>query len=102
MPTPWHRGRVVLIGDAAHSLTPQMTSGGGLALEDAVVLSRLIASGRAIPDVLDEFSASRFPRVKQVYDASLQICRWEQMAEYDRSLMAKLMGETHAFLAGPF
>ena len=49
MPTPWHRGRVVLIGDAAHSLTPQMTSGGGLALEDAVVLSRLIASGRRDP-----------------------------------------------------
>ena len=47
MPTPWHRGRVVLIGDAAHSLTPQMTSGGGLALEDAVVLSRLVANGRA-------------------------------------------------------
>jgi 2-polyprenyl-6-methoxyphenol hydroxylase-like FAD-dependent oxidoreductase len=40
MPMPWHRGRVVLIGDAAHSLTPQMTSGGGLALEDSVVLSR--------------------------------------------------------------
>ena len=102
MPTPWHSGRVVLIGDAAHSLTPQMTSGGGLALEDAVVLSRLVASGRPIPDVLDEFSACRFPRVKQVYDASLQICRWEQMADYDRSLMSKLMGETHAFLAGPF
>src|SRR6185312_15023765 len=76
MPTPWHHGRVVLIGDAAHSLTPQMTSGGGLALEDAVVLSRLVASDRAIPEVLDEFSACRFPRVKQVYDASLQICRW--------------------------
>ena len=40
--------------------------------------------------------------MKQVYDASLQICRWEQLAEYDRSLMSKLMGETHAFLAGPF
>jgi 2-polyprenyl-6-methoxyphenol hydroxylase-like FAD-dependent oxidoreductase len=102
MPTPWHRGRVVLIGDAAHALTPQMTSGGGLALEDAVVLSRLISDGRPVADVLDEFSSCRFSRVKQVYDASLQICQWEQMAEYDRSLMAKLMGDTHAFLAGPF
>ncbi len=99
---PWHRGRVVLIGDAAHSLTPQMTSGGGLALEDSVVLSRLIGTGRPIPDVLDEFSAARYPRVKQVYDASLQICQWEQLAEYDRSLMQQLMGQTHAFLAGAF
>ena len=102
MPAPWHRGRVVLIGDAAHSLTPQMTSGGGLALEDSVVLSRLIAAGGAIPDVLDEFSAARHPRVQRVYDASLQICRWEQLADYDRSLMQQLMGQTHGFLAGPF
>jgi 2-polyprenyl-6-methoxyphenol hydroxylase-like FAD-dependent oxidoreductase len=102
MPKPWHRGRVVLIGDAAHSLTPQMTSGGGLALEDSVVLSRLVGTGPSIPDVLDEFSAARYPRVKQVYDASLQICQWEQLAEYDRSLMQQLMGQTHAFLAGAF
>jgi 2-polyprenyl-6-methoxyphenol hydroxylase-like FAD-dependent oxidoreductase len=102
MPKPWHRGRVVLIGDAAHSLTPQMTSGGGLALEDSVVLSRLLGTGRAIPEVLEEFSAARYPRVKQVYDASLQICQWEQLAEYDRSLMQQLMGQTHAFLAGAF
>jgi hypothetical protein len=40
--------------------------------------------------------------VRQVYDASLQICQWEQLAEYDRSLMQQLMGQTHAFLAGAF
>lgn len=102
MPTPWHRGRVVLIGDAAHSLTPQMTSGGSLALEDSVVLSRLVATGRPLSDVLDEFGAVRYPRVAQVYDASLQICRWEQLADYDRSLMQQLMGQTHALMAGPF
>ncbi|WP_375784782.1 FAD-dependent monooxygenase [Bradyrhizobium sp. Pha-3] len=39
MPTPSHCGRVVLLGDAAHSSTPQMTSGGGMAIEDALVLA---------------------------------------------------------------
>jgi 2-polyprenyl-6-methoxyphenol hydroxylase-like FAD-dependent oxidoreductase len=102
MPPPWHRGRVVLIGDAAHSLTPQMTSGGGLALEDSVVLTRLVATGRPITDLLDEFSDARFPRVKRVYDASLQICQWEQQASYDRSMMQRLMADTHQFLGGPF
>lgn len=102
MPSPWHQGRIVLIGDSAHSLTPQMTSGGGLALEDSVVLSRLVATGRPVAEVLEEFSAVRFPRVQRVYDASLQICRWEQLADYDRSMMQQLMGQTHAFLAGPF
>lgn len=102
VPAPWHRGRVLLIGDAAHSLTPQMTSGGGLALEDAAVLTRLVADGGTLPDVLDTFSALRYPRAKRVYDASLQICQWEQLASYDRSLMARLMGETHTFLAEAF
>jgi 2-polyprenyl-6-methoxyphenol hydroxylase-like FAD-dependent oxidoreductase len=102
MPTPWHRGRVVLIGDAAHSLTPQMTSGGGLALEDSAVLARLMATGRPVADVLDEFDAVRFPRVQRVYDASLQICQWEQQTSYDRSMMQRLMAETHQFLGRPF
>ena len=101
-PAPWHHGRVVLIGDAAHTLTPQMTSGGGLAIEDAAVLSRLVGSAEPIADILDAFSDQRYPRVKRVYDASLQISRWEQLASYDRSLMQQLMGETHAFLAGAF
>ena len=44
VPAPWHRGRVVLLGDAAHSPTPQMTSGGGMAIEDAVVLTECLAA----------------------------------------------------------
>lgn len=41
LPT-WGRGRVVLIGDAAHAMPPFMAQGGALALEDAVVLSALL------------------------------------------------------------
>jgi len=35
MPKPWYRGRVVLIGDAAHATTPHLASGAGMAIEDA-------------------------------------------------------------------
>ena len=38
----WGRGRVVLIGDAAHAMPPFMAQGGSLALEDALVLARLL------------------------------------------------------------
>ena len=44
----YHRGSVVLLGDAAHAMTPNLGQGGGQALEDAIVLAAAV--GR-IPDV---------------------------------------------------
>jgi 2-polyprenyl-6-methoxyphenol hydroxylase-like FAD-dependent oxidoreductase len=40
LPAPWHRGRVVLIGDAVHATTPHMASGAGMAVEGRVGLGR--------------------------------------------------------------
>src|SRR5215212_7209678 len=42
LPVPWNRGRVVLIGDAAHTCPPTIAQGGAIALEDAVVLAELL------------------------------------------------------------
>ena len=41
---PWHRGRVVLIGDAAHSHPPTLTQGAAMGLEDASVLAELLTT----------------------------------------------------------
>ncbi|HTI26963.1 MAG TPA: FAD-dependent monooxygenase, partial [Kutzneria sp.] len=49
LPAPWHRGRVVLIGDAAHSCPPTLAQGGAQALEDAAVLTELLLAA----DTLD-------------------------------------------------
>ena len=43
-PPPWWRGRVLLIGDAAHASTAHLGAGGGMAIEDAVVLGELLAT----------------------------------------------------------
>lgn len=40
----WNKGRVVLIGDAVHPTLPYLTSGAGMAVEDAVVLAKKIAT----------------------------------------------------------
>ena len=39
VPAPWYRGRILLIGDAAHATTPQIAYGAGMAIEDSVVLA---------------------------------------------------------------
>jgi FAD-dependent urate hydroxylase len=61
---PWVRGRVVLIGDAAHAMSPNMAQGAGMALEDALVLAEVISGGQP----LREFEARRRPRVSFVQE----------------------------------
>jgi len=50
----WHRGRVCLIGDAAHATSPHAGQGASLAMEDALVLSRCL---RDVPDGEAAFAA---------------------------------------------
>ncbi|MDX3904538.1 MAG: FAD-dependent oxidoreductase [Pigmentiphaga sp.] len=72
-PLPWHRGRVVLIGDAAHASTPFMGQGGAMALEDAVVLAKVLAGPGSLDDALREFGERRAPACKLVQDVSRQV-----------------------------
>ena len=78
MPAPWYRGRVVLIGDAAHTMTPHAVQGGAMAIEDAIVLTEELAAQAALPDALDRFMQRRYARDKAMFDISLQIGKWEQ------------------------
>jgi len=62
----WHRGRTVVIGDAAHAPSPTSGQGASLAIEDALVLAKCL---RDIPDhehALATFVALRRPRVEQI------------------------------------
>ena len=73
VPSPWYRGRVLLIGDAAHTTTPHHAQGAAMAVEDAVVLSELLAQSDDVPVVLDRFMERRWERCKLVVEASLQV-----------------------------
>jgi 2-polyprenyl-6-methoxyphenol hydroxylase-like FAD-dependent oxidoreductase len=75
---PWNRGRVVLIGDAAHTCPPTIAQGGAMALEDAVVLAELLTERDALDqDLWDAFMARRYERAKTVVDASNQLAQWQ-------------------------
>jgi 2-polyprenyl-6-methoxyphenol hydroxylase-like FAD-dependent oxidoreductase len=62
----WRKGRVVLIGDAAHASSPMMGQGGCMAIEDAAVLAELLQSSKGVEDALDAYVLRRRARVDWV------------------------------------
>jgi 2-polyprenyl-6-methoxyphenol hydroxylase-like FAD-dependent oxidoreductase len=80
MPAPWHRGRVVLVGDAAHATTPHIAQGASMAFEDAVVLSELVGEMPNIEQALQAYTTRRWERCRLIVHNSLQIGRWQMQA----------------------
>jgi len=73
---PWYRGRVVLLGDAAHAACPFWAQGAAMAMEDAVLLSGLLGEGRSIDAVLAQWMQRRHPR-----------CMYVQQGSYDTGVL---------------
>jgi 2-polyprenyl-6-methoxyphenol hydroxylase-like FAD-dependent oxidoreductase len=78
LPSPWYRGRVILIGDAAHTITPQMAVGAGIAIEDSVVLATVLQSRSSVPDSLQSFMDRRYARCRMIVENSRQLGEWEK------------------------
>lgn len=78
LPRPWHVGRVLLIGDAAHATTPHMGQGSAQAVEDAVVLAEMLAGDGPVEEMMQRFTERRYERCKFIVESSLQIGEWEQ------------------------
>lgn len=74
---PWYKNRILLIGDAAHASTPHLAQGAAMAIEDAVLLGKLMRQDRPVEALLQEFMSRRFNRAKFVLDSSVQIGIWE-------------------------
>lgn len=58
----WSRGRVLLVGDAAHATSPNMARGAATAMEDALVLAASVTGQSSVDATLAAFSARRKPR----------------------------------------
>nr|WP_314576803.1 FAD-dependent oxidoreductase [uncultured Pseudomonas sp.] len=68
---PWFKGRVLLIGDAAHATTPHLGQGAGMAIEDALVLSMELTVDGSMEDKLQRFMNRRFERCKFISEKSV-------------------------------
>ncbi|WP_406864881.1 FAD-dependent monooxygenase [Streptomyces sp. HUAS MG47] len=71
-------GRVALLGDAAHAMTPHLGQGACQALEDAVVLAASVAEGPDVRGALARYDAERRPRTQSVARAARQAGRMGQ------------------------
>jgi 2-polyprenyl-6-methoxyphenol hydroxylase-like FAD-dependent oxidoreductase len=100
LPQPWHRGRVVLIGDAAHATTPHLASGAGLAVEDALVLAECLAAEVVLDDALRRFTARRYERCRMVVENSIRLGELE-MARAPAQEQAELQRTSMMALAEP-
>lgn len=71
---PWHKGRVVLLGDAVHATTPHLGQGAGMAIEDSLVLAEELARHDAPDAAFTAFRERRFERCRYIVERSLAIC----------------------------
>lgn len=100
LPAPWYKGRVILIGDAAHSSTPHLGQGAAMAVEDAVVLAEEFASDTPIEARLEKFMKRRFDRVKYITDQSRQLGEWQMNPSPDADPMG-LYDNVRRFIGEP-
>jgi 2-polyprenyl-6-methoxyphenol hydroxylase-like FAD-dependent oxidoreductase len=70
IPPRWSAPGRVLLGDAAHAVTPNLGQGAGLAIEDAACLAALLSEGGAVNDALHRYEALRRPRARWILDQS--------------------------------
>lgn len=90
---PWNRGRVVIIGDAAHSCPPTIAQGAAQGLEDAVVLTELLVAADTVDEALwDEFHRRRLPRATAVVEASSQLAQWQIDGDRDADAGGLIFG----------
>jgi salicylate hydroxylase/6-hydroxynicotinate 3-monooxygenase len=83
LPT-WSDGRVVLLGDACHPMTPYMAQGAAQAIEDAAILARCVESATDVEHAFARYEAHRKPRTSRIQAIS-SANTWMQGGEQDTS-----------------
>ena len=101
LPPPWHRGRVVVIGDAAHATTPHLASVASLAIEDAIVLARLLAAETTLAGALDAFTRRRHERCRMIVENSELLGEWEKNPSAPNADTINVIARSYRALAEP-
>jgi len=97
---PWHKGRVVLLGDAVHASTPHLAQGAGMAIEDAIVLADELEKAQAPEAAFEAYRERRFKRVEHVAINSIRIGEM-QMGKTPPFDVGALTGQTIGMMCEP-
>jgi 2-polyprenyl-6-methoxyphenol hydroxylase-like FAD-dependent oxidoreductase len=76
----WSKGRLCVIGDAAHPMTPNLGQGGCTAIEDGVILARHLSRATDVPAALTAYARERYKRTAGIVKESWQlgaVAQWE-------------------------
>jgi salicylate hydroxylase len=85
----WSKGRVTLIGDAAHPVIPSLGQGANMAFEDAYELAECLSNAPDIETALHVYETSRIPRTEVIYDRSANAGR--NSYQSDETTFTKMM-----------
>jgi len=98
----WTKGRITLIGDAAHPMLPFLSQGAAMAIEDAYVLAEAISK---LPDNLDsalkQYEQERIPRTRRVQiearerGKTYHVSSREELEERDRAYQEQQKRNPH-------
>jgi 2-polyprenyl-6-methoxyphenol hydroxylase-like FAD-dependent oxidoreductase len=100
VPLPWHKGRIVMIGDTVHATTPHLASGAGIGIESAIVLAEELLADGDLQTALNRFEGRRWERCQLVVENSARLCEIEKSGG-DKEEHAQIMRESTATLAEP-
>lgn len=93
----WTKGRVTLLGDAAHPMTPNMGQGGCQAIEDAVVLAGCLSRASGVEAALADYEHRRVDRANSFVARSYSLGRmaqWESAAgRFVRDALLRMVPE---------
>jgi salicylate hydroxylase len=93
----WGRGRIQLIGDAAHAMLPNAGQGACQAFEDSYILARWLSTSSDPVEAFANFRRVRIPRVHGVQRLSLSNAKFKHMhnAEAQKDAIATGSGSVH-------
>ncbi|MEU8300957.1 FAD-dependent monooxygenase [Micromonospora sp. NPDC048909] len=102
----WYRGRVLLVGDAAHATAPTLSQGAAMALEDAVVLAESLRAAGGVEAALVAYESRRRPRTRWVRDRTRDRNRTRDVPPALRDPLlrgrgGRIFGEHYRLLLGP-
>jgi 2-polyprenyl-6-methoxyphenol hydroxylase-like FAD-dependent oxidoreductase len=93
---PWHKNRLVMIGDAAHAFLPHMGQGAAQAIEDGVVLAECLDDNDDYETAFNSYFERRYERCRRVIEACVQIGEWEKgkLKDFDNVATTQSVIET--------